>query len=50
MDDEKWKILQEVAESKAKQELLATLLLATGLDKYIWDAIESHERQMHDDS
>ena len=49
-DDEKWVILQREVGRKAKKELLDALLLATGLGEYIAEAIESHERQMHDDA
>jgi len=49
-DDEKWAILQREVGRKAKKELLDALLLATGLGEYIAEAIESHERQMHDDA
>ena len=47
-DQERWEILRRAAIESAKKDLLDALLKATGLDKYIADAIEAHERQQHD--
>ena len=47
-DAEKWDILKKEASRKAKDELLAVILAATGLDDYIANAIAAHEAQMHD--
>lgn len=46
---EKLEILQKQldAERTAKKELLDALLLATGLDEYIAQAISNHEEQCH---
>ena len=47
-DEEKWRILQQEAQRKARQDLLDALLKSTGLDEYIADAIANHERQAHE--
>jgi hypothetical protein len=44
----RWEILQAAADKRAKEQLLAALLAATGLDEYIAEAIAAHERQHHD--
>jgi hypothetical protein len=46
-DEQRWEILQREADRKAKSELLAALLAATGLDEYIANAITAHELQNH---
>jgi hypothetical protein len=48
-DNERWIRLQEQAEKRAKENLLAALLEATGLDEYIAEAIEMHCVQNHGD-
>jgi hypothetical protein len=47
-DARRWEILQAAADKRAKEQLLAALLAATGLDEYIAEAIAAHERQLHD--